>query len=48
MIGTYHDIRSLQQFWRDVMYAPDGKRGYYCKSSQKKRRKHRRRVGRGR
>lgn len=37
--------------WRFVHlleYAPDGKRGFYYKSSQKKRRKMKKRVGKGR
>ena len=36
------------RFLHLVEYAPDGKRGFYCKSSQKKRRKNQRRVGKGR
>ena len=34
----------------DLLYNhhPDGKRGFYCKSSQKKRRKMKKRVGKGR
>lgn len=36
------------RFLHLVEYAPDGKRGFYCKSSQKKRRKMQRRTGKGR
>lgn len=41
----YFGILEMRRVWHDVMYAPDGKRGFYCKASQKKRRKMRRRVG---
>ena len=45
---SYFNMLGLRQFWRNVKYAPDGKRGFYCKSSQNKRRKMRRRGGKGR
>ena len=48
MYGSYYDILSLRQFWHQIAYAPDGKRGFYCRTSQKKRRKKLRRVGKGR
>lgn len=45
MFGTYYDILTLRQFWHQIEYAPDGKRGFFCRRSQKKRRKMRRRSG---
>lgn len=41
----YYDLFSLRQFLHDVVYAPNGKGGFYCKRSQRKRRKLQRRLG---
>ena len=47
-IDSYFSLSSMRQFWHDVCHHPDGKRGAYFKSSQRKRRKMDRRVGRWR
>lgn len=36
------------RFLHLLEYTPDGKRGYYCKMSQRKRRKNNRRCGKRR
>lgn len=36
------------KFLNLTAYAPDGKRGFYCKANQSKRRKMQRRTGKGR
>lgn len=38
-IDSYFSLSSMRQFWHDVCHHPDGKRGAYFKSSQRKRRK---------
>ena len=44
----YFGFSSMWRFFMKGEHAPDGKRGFYCKSSQKKRRKMQRRSGKGR
>ena len=48
MIYSYFDIMEMRRILHDVLHAPDGKRGFYAKSSQKKRRKSQRRIGKRR
>ena len=46
MLSHYYAF--VRDFWHLLSYTPDGKRGVYCKASQKKRRKMQRRTGKGR
>lgn len=47
-IDSYFSLSAMRQFWNDVCHHPDGKRGAYFKSRQRKSRKMARRVGRWR
>ena len=48
MIDSYYNLSEMRNVLHDICYVPNGKGGFYCKRSQKKRRKMRKRKGKGR
>ena len=48
MFYSHFSVSDMREFLRYINYPPNGAGGCYCRPSQKKRRKLRRRMGKGR